>query len=134
MLTGLHTKEKVKEMKRLYDIYMAQFIGHVDNDRLNKILLNEDEDIHVKKCMNGMIVLDNNKIIRCIDQYYNRPKDVPENSSFRTSKNKLLRCENVRKNYGLDTIGSMDCIQCHRICLQRAAAGRISRQRKARVK
>lgn len=121
-------------MKNLYDIYMAHYIGAVDTTRLSNILTGVDDEIHVKKCTGGMIILDNSKIIRCIDQYYVKPKDIPENTGFKSSKNKFLRCENVRKNYGLETIGNSDCIQCHRTCLQRAMEGRLTRSRKTSVK
>lgn len=121
-------------MKNLHDCYMSHYIGQVSEERFDRILMDEDNDIHVKRCMGGMIMLDNGKIIRCINQYYKKPGDIPENVGFKSSKNKFLQCENVRKNYGMDVVGSLDCIRCHHLCLQRVKEKRLTRLRKSHAK
>lgn len=111
---------------QLYEYYLKRFIAGVMPAEFEKILLGEHEEIHAVTT-NGMLVLSNKKIVKCVSEYYRGTNDDNTKMKLRAGGNVYLRCDNVRRNLGI-SVEPMACRHCHQCCL------RAEREKKLRRK
>lgn len=112
---------------QLIDAYKSGFVGKMYPDRLLKILRGEHPTVHVKNIVNGVMIFSDDAVLKCVGDYYENPekgKTVNKNQ-----KNLYLRCRSIRKSYGLDDIGDVDCRACHISCILREKTRELKRKR-----
>ena len=79
--------------------------------KIRQILDNQHSTIHIKTMKSGLIILTNGKLIKCVADYYQIPKEVRSN-------NYAIRCNNIREFLGISQITTCyGCDRCHSICI-----------------
>lgn len=87
-------------------------------------ILNKNSHIKIKSARNGLIVLDNNKIIKCVREYYKDPKGKP----LSKSGDPVSKCFYTQQEFGLSNDVSIgDCESCHLACLNKKNKGKLVR-------
>lgn len=94
--------------------------------KLEAILRYKDEEVFIKECSNGIMVLSNKKLVRCTGHYYCNP-DKKGQAPKMSATNRYLNCERIRNYLGIaDEVGSQNCQHCHLLCLKQLKKGKLS--------
>lgn len=116
---------------RLVDAYKSNFVGKMYPDKLLKILRGEHFTVQVKNIVNGVTILTDGSVLKCIGDYYEKPNKSTKGNS--NQKNFFLRCRNIRKDFNLDDIISdADCRMCHITCILREKTRELKRKKRRR--
>lgn len=98
-----------------------QIVG-ISEGTLRLILEDRFPEIHVKKSGNGLIMLSNNKIIKCVQEYYT----VPGKKKIQHSG--ISKCYKVQQEIGvLEEVSLNDCTRCHLACMRKKRQGELVR-------
>ena len=115
---------------QLVTAYKNMFIGRMFPDTLLKILKGEHPLITVKDVRNGVIMLSNGTILKCVGDCYERLDKtvVPKNTNL------FLKCRNTRKIFGLNRIYDICCTTCHIRCMELEQSQILRRKQKVKSK
>lgn len=115
---------------QLVTAYKNMFIGRMFPDTLLKILKGEHPLITVKDVRNGVIMLSNGTILKCVGDCYERLDKtvVPKNTNL------FLKCRNTRKMFKLDDVDDTNCTTCHIRCLALEQSQSIKRRQRTKSK
>lgn len=96
--------------------------------KLLKILRGEHLTVQVKNIVNGVTILTDGSVLKCIGDYYEKPN---KSTKVNNQKNFFLRCRNTRKEFNLDTvISDADCRQCHITCILKEKTRELKRKKR----
>lgn len=101
---------------------------------LKEILEGTHPSVGIKYSGNGLVVLTNNKVIKCVKNYYVNPN---EHGKFGgSSELNASQCFNIQKYMGLvqpdeplATILVNRCGVCHLACLRKKEEGKLKRKK-----
>jgi hypothetical protein len=109
-------------MNLVYLYYERGIEGYPTGQLLN--ILNGQDIVKVKMSTNGMVLLDNNKMIKCVSNYYMTP------SGAFAKKSKMSNdCYYTQKDLGITGVGNYKCLQCHTNCINMFNDGFLNRKR-----
>lgn len=106
---------------QILEAFQTSFVGKMYPSKLKRILRDLDS-VYVKKAANGVLVLSDNTVIKCVNQYYM--------INVRSSSNSpLVTCRNIKHAIGLDGIDICGCRACHLACLEREERNELTRKK-----
>jgi hypothetical protein len=103
--------------------YLRSGIEEIPYKLLLDILDNKDT-VKVKTVASGMMVLSNNKVIKCASNYYK-----PAGETVALKKNFANNCFFAQKYLNMHGISNYECVRCHRMCLEKLEAKELKRRR-----
>ena len=106
----------------LVDLYNGGFIVGLREKELEDILLNRHSMLAIKTESNGMLLLTNNKVVKCI-RYYYKTKEAP----LKKTNSAAIQCYNIQQHFDIKDIGVFSCISCHLRCIQKRRRKYIKR-------
>ena len=109
---------------QLVEAYRSTFVGKMFPERLLKILKGEHPLISVKDVRNGVIMFSDGQVLKCTGDYYERV----DGAAVPKSANLFLKCRNVRKTFGIDSVSDISCSLCHIRCLQLEQSHELKRK------
>lgn len=105
----------------LTDRYFRLGIEGIPATQLQRILMGTDS-VKVKLKSNGIIMLNNNRVIKCVSEYYGR-------SNQPKMKKMSNQCFAAQQSLGLEGISSYDCARCHIRCIDMQEQGHLFRKK-----
>ena len=95
-----------------------RLIGGFSNDELNAILSYNDKERTVREVGGSIIVMPDNKIIKCVGNYYCKNDVHNKINSFASKKSNsaVVNCQNTKKALNLTRGAVLECTACHREC------------------
>ena len=90
-------------------------IAGIQEDTLKSILRGQHPAISVKMAQNGMVMLSDNTIIKCVHEYYQNPESTMDMKKY---KNSPAKCHYVQENLGIEGVNNNRCAQCHLACME----------------
>lgn len=103
--------------------YLKTGIEEIPYKRLHDILYGSDA-VKVKTVAGGMMVLSNNKVIKCASIYYKPPGEVEA-----PKKNFANNCFFAQKYLNIRGINNYECVRCHSACLKKYEDKELKRRR-----
>lgn len=100
----------------LITLMLSRRIGNLEERDWEKVLAGTHESLNIKKSGQGMLMLNNNVIIKCVIDYYRQPSDP--NKKIKHS-NAALKCHYVQENLNIVGLDAYQCELCHLRCLNR---------------
>lgn len=98
----------------LHEAYERCFVGSMLPDNLLKVLKGESS-VSVKSVKNGLILLSNGQVLKCVREYYKRPGTTAKPKKF---INPVLSCRAVRRDLRLqEVVDDLQCRFCHISCI-----------------
>lgn len=109
----------------LIEYYLRTGIEGYRIKTLTDILAGSNPDIHVKNLSHeGSIFLTNNRIIKCVMNYYRTCDKQVTNKDIKSNNNK---CFYVQKALGITRVSSYNCTDCHLQCSNKFKAKELLR-------
>lgn len=107
---------KIRSVEGLCPIeWYAILEENLENDSTNNFgNAHLDTEIHIKNSGPGVIILSNNKIVKCVIDYYKYRDESKNNKKSSTLSN---QCYEVKRHFDLPVTGTKDCVSCHKMCL-----------------
>lgn len=97
----------------LITMLLKKNIGNMRDDVLEDVLRGQDAACNVRSVSHGLIVLNNNTIIKCVSNYYK----LPDQPKLGKHSNAALHCNAVHTSFGINGINVFQCVQCHLQCM-----------------
>lgn len=111
----------------LVTMYLSTGIEGIPYDRLARILEGSDDKIEVKSVSAGIIILSNNKVIKCAENYFTKPGDPGLNKKKLKSANNM--CFYTQVSLGLTgKVNNYRCVECLQQCLLMKNSGELVRK------
>lgn len=112
-------------MIQLVEAYRSSFVGRMFPEKLLQILRGEHPTISVENVKNGVIMFSDGQVLKCTGDYY----EPTGNVTIPKCSNLLYRCRQIRKIFGLDDVGDINCTSCHIRCISLERSHEIKRKR-----
>lgn len=77
-------------------------------------ILQGNDSVKVSKTMSGIIMLDNNTFIKCVDCYYFNPSATSQEKQRKMSN----MCYAYQKKLGIFNVYNYNCVECHKKCIE----------------
>ena len=98
----------------LHEAYEQCFVGSMLPDDLLKVLRDESS-VSVKSVKNGLILLSNGQVLKCVREYYKVPGTTTKAKKL---INPILSCRLTRRDLGIQgSVGDLQCRNCHVSCI-----------------
>lgn len=104
-------------------IYTTTGIENIPYEQLSEILSNRHGSLKVKSVSKGLIILNDNRIIKCAIEYFIRPDSVG-NKKIKAAN----QCYYDQKSLGITGVTNYDCANCIRRCIQMKLSGELVRR------
>ena len=108
----------------LVTLYLSKQIGGLDENTLEQALLDTHASLRVKKSGQGMVMLSNNTILKCVNSYYKSPT-APDKKVKHS--NAALQCHYAHETLGIVGVDVYQCSQCHLRCIAKRRRGELRR-------
>ena len=105
----------------IVDLLRGEDIEGISRGDLWKILSYSHPGIRIRSNSNGVIVLSDRKIIKCVHHYYRNPDKEPR-KLFGSNQ-----CHIIHNNLEIVGESPNDCRSCHLNCLNKLEAGQLVR-------
>lgn len=80
-----------------------------------KEILRGNHPVSVRMAQNGMVMLSDNTIVKCVHEYYQNPDSTMDMKKY---KNSPAKCHYVQENLGINGVPLNRCGACHLMCMQ----------------
>jgi aldehyde:ferredoxin oxidoreductase len=100
----------------LVTLALSKRIGNIEDNVLEQVLMDTHASLRLKKSGQGMLMLNNNAIIKCAGIYYRNP-NAPDKKV--KHNNTALQCHYVQETLEIVGIDVYQCSQCHLRCIQK---------------
>lgn len=91
-------------------------IEGIQEETLKTILEGNHPGIEVRMATNGMVMLSDNTIIKCVSEYYRNPNSTVDMKKY---KNSPAKCHYVMEDLEIDGVRMNRCASCHLRCLEK---------------
>lgn len=108
----------------LVTILNNRSIAGIQEGELKSILEGTHPSISVRMASNGMVMLSNNTVIKCVENYYRNPNSHVD---MKKHNNMTAKCYYVIEDLGLDGVSVNHCAQCHLRCLNKKGNKELQR-------
>lgn len=108
----------------LVEILNGRNIAGVQESTLKTILEGTHPSIDVRMASNGMVMLSDNTIIKCVQEYYQNPNSFTD---IKKHRNSTASCHYVQDHLDIKGVDINQCRLCHLRCMEMKANGELRR-------
>lgn len=100
----------------LITLMLSKKIAGLEESDFEKVLIGDHESIGVKKYGQGILMLTNNTIVKCVGNYY---KSIDDEGKKAKKSSAGLQCYNTQELLGVIGVDVYRCDLCHLRCMQK---------------
>lgn len=111
----------------LIDYINRRNIAGLQREELRTVLIGMHPSLQVKFASNGVIMLTDNTVIKCVSEYYQNPNS---NEDLKKYNNSTSKCYYVQRELNIENVPMNMCEMCHLRCLNMYEDKKLKRKYK----